>query len=131
MDVAGSDGSRERCLHILALSPAAAETCEAWFLGSTRKLTTHASSCRVANGLAVSSRGCHSGAPQTWVTAGEPIDDRPNDVSDGRVFRGIVNPAAQDRVEVVHFPEAGTYLVICGILPHLQDDMFGWVKGIR
>ena len=53
------------------------------------------------------------------------------DVSDGRVFRGIVNPAAPDRVEVVHFPEAGTYLVICGILPHLQEDMIGWVKVIR
>jgi hypothetical protein len=53
------------------------------------------------------------------------------DVSDGRVYRGIVNPAAQDRVEVVHFPAAGTYLVICGILPHLQENMFGWVKVIR
>jgi hypothetical protein len=42
-----------------------------------------------------------------------------------------VNPAAQDRVEVVHFPAAGTYLVICGILPHLQEDMFGWVKVIH
>jgi hypothetical protein len=40
MDVAGGNGSRERCLHILALSPTAEETGEAWFLKTTRKLTT-------------------------------------------------------------------------------------------
>jgi uncharacterized cupredoxin-like copper-binding protein len=38
-----------------------------------------------------------------------------------------VNPAAADRVEVVHFPDPGTYLVVCGILPHLQAGMYGWV----
>jgi hypothetical protein len=40
MDVAGGDGSWERCLHILALSPTAEETGEVWFLKTTRKLTT-------------------------------------------------------------------------------------------
>ena len=34
----------------------------------------------------------------------------------------------QDRVEVVHFPEKGLYLVICGVLPHFDDGMYGWVK---
>lgn len=49
-------------------------------------------------------------------------------VATNRVFRGIVNPAAADRVEVVHFPAPGTYLVICGILPHFNEGMLGWVK---
>jgi hypothetical protein len=40
MDVAGGNGSRERCLHILALSPPAEERDEASFLKTTRKLTT-------------------------------------------------------------------------------------------
>lgn len=34
-----------------------------------------------------------------------------------------------DRVEVVHFPNPGLHLVICGIVPHfVNDNMFGWVK---
>ena len=34
-----------------------------------------------------------------------------------------------DRVEVVHFPNPGLHLVICGIVPHFaNDNMFGWVK---
>jgi plastocyanin len=48
-------------------------------------------------------------------------------VAEGRVFRGIVNPGAPDRVEVVHFPQPGTYLVVCGIMPHLIGRMHGWV----
>jgi hypothetical protein len=47
-----------------------------------------------------------------------------------RIYRGIVNPAAPDRVEVVQFTDPGTYLVICGILPHLVEGMYGWVKVI-
>ena len=52
--------------------------------------------------------------------------------TDGRVYRGL-DPslpllALQDRVEAVHFPEKGLYLVICGVLPHFQDDMYGWVR---
>lgn len=53
------------------------------------------------------------------------IDD-PN----GRIYRGL-NPRLlpQDRVEVVHFPKPGTYLVICGVLPHfVNDNMFGFVR---
>jgi plastocyanin len=35
----------------------------------------------------------------------------------------------QDRVEVVLFPNPGTYLVICGVHGHfVNDDMFGFVK---
>jgi hypothetical protein len=42
-------------------------------------------------------------------------------------------PASQqmltDRVEVVHFPRRGTYLVICTVVFHfLQDKMYGWVR---
>ena len=63
--------------------------------------------------------------------------------STNRVYRGIDpttlpllrgpaqgpnQPVLQDRVEVVHFPEPGRYLVICGVLPHFVDNMYGWVK---
>ena len=34
-----------------------------------------------------------------------------------------------DRVEVVHFPNPGKFLVICGIVFHFaNDDMYGWVR---
>lgn len=51
----------------------------------------------------------------------------------GRIYRGIdpsTLPQTQwaDRVEVVHFAEPGTYLVICGLLPHFQANMYGFVK---
>jgi hypothetical protein len=74
------------------------------------------------------------------------IDDPTN-----RIYRGLdpsvlpVLPAApatppvagqvmQDRVEVVRFPQAGRYLVICGVLPHFFDPatgefiMYGYVR---
>ena len=71
------------------------------------------------------------------------IDDATN-----RIYRGIdptvfpflqgppqqgpidppAQPVLQDRVEVVHFPNPGTYLVICGVLPHFNDGMVGYVK---
>lgn len=35
---------------------------------------------------------------------------------------------AQNRVEAVSFPKAGTYLVICNIRPHFLDGMFAFVK---
>lgn len=46
-----------------------------------------------------------------------------------RVYRGL-DPSLQpaDRVEVVHFEEPGTYLVICGVLPHFQSGMIGYVR---
>lgn len=34
----------------------------------------------------------------------------------------------RERVEVVHFQQPGTYLVICAIPRHFQDGMFGFVK---
>jgi len=46
-----------------------------------------------------------------------------------RIYRGL-DPSLQpaDRVEVVHFSEPGTYLVICAVLPHFQTGMFGYVR---
>jgi plastocyanin len=46
-----------------------------------------------------------------------------------RIYRGL-DPSTQlqDRVEVVHFPNPGTYLVICGVLPHFQEGMYGFVR---
>ncbi len=48
---------------------------------------------------------------------------------ENRIYRGL-DPSLfpQDRVEVVHFSEPGTYLVICGVLPHFQDAMYGFVR---
>jgi plastocyanin len=45
-----------------------------------------------------------------------------------RVYRGL-DPSLQpqDRVEVIHFPNPGTYLVICGVLPHFNQGMYGFV----
>jgi plastocyanin len=51
---------------------------------------------------------------------------------DRRIYRGL-DPrlaalALQESTEVVHFPKPGTYLVICGVLPHFNDGMFGFVR---
>ena len=48
---------------------------------------------------------------------------------DRRIYRGL-DPSLlpQDRVEVVLFAQPGTYLVICGVLPHFQEGMYGYVK---
>ena len=35
---------------------------------------------------------------------------------------------AQNRVESVSFPTAGTYLVICNVRPHFNDGMFAFIK---
>jgi plastocyanin len=51
-----------------------------------------------------------------------------------RIYRGwdpnlIPNNNQRDRVEVVHFPNPGTYLVICGVVNHfVNDQMFGFVR---
>jgi plastocyanin len=46
-----------------------------------------------------------------------------------RIFRGSdPRTQSQDRVEVVHFHTPGTYLVICGVLPHFNDGMVGFVR---
>jgi hypothetical protein len=78
----------------------------------------------------------------TTVQPGPPLIDDPVK----RIYRGLdpsVMPqlpgstptmALQDRVEVVRFPNAGTFLVICGVLPHFFDAatgqfiMFGYVR---
>lgn len=68
--------------------------------------------------------------PTPGVPAGvtfPPIIDDPQ----LRVFRGFVNFAQPvDRVEVVHFPNRGRHLVICGFSPHFNasEKMFGWVR---
>ena len=52
--------------------------------------------------------------------------------SNHRLYRGpdprLIFPNIVDRVEVVHFANPGTYLVICGVLPHFQAGMYGFVK---
>lgn len=46
-----------------------------------------------------------------------------------RIYRGL-DPSLQprDRVEVVHFADPGTYLVICSLVPHFLGGMYGWVR---
>lgn len=57
------------------------------------------------------------------------------DDSDRRIYRGL-DPlllpmnAQQDRVEVVQFDRPGLYLVICAVLPHFQEGMYGYVRVI-
>jgi plastocyanin len=66
---------------------------------------------------------------KTRPPSGQPVpplidDDR------NRIYRGL-DPSRfpQDRVEVVQFPNRGTYLVICGVRPHfVTDHMFGFVR---
>jgi hypothetical protein len=56
----------------------------------------------------------------------ELVDDPTN-----RIYRGPdprSNPL--DRIEVVHFHHPGTYLAVCGVLPHFNDHMYGFVKVI-
>lgn len=36
--------------------------------------------------------------------------------------------AAQNRVETISFPTPGRYLVICAVIPHLNDGMIAWVE---
>lgn len=60
----------------------------------------------------------------------EPIDRiyRGLDPSQQPLYRGV-NTFVQDRVEVVQFPNPGTYLVICAVHSHFfNDDMFGFVR---
>ena len=35
---------------------------------------------------------------------------------------------SRDRVEVVNFSRRGVYLVICGVLPHFMQGMYGYVR---
>ena len=43
---------------------------------------------------------------------------------------GTFQPNLQDRIEVVHFPNPGRYLVIWGVLPHFNEGMYGFVEVI-
>ena len=46
----------------------------------------------------------------------------------GLIYRGLdPTRVSRERVEVVHFPRPGTYLVICAIPRHFQDGMFGFI----
>lgn len=63
---------------------------------------------------------------------GPPIIDD----SRRRIYRGLdptLLPAivAQDRVEVIHFDKPGRYLVICSVLPHFQEGMYGYVNVVK
>jgi plastocyanin len=63
--------------------------------------------------------------PTTGTPAGVPLINDPAH----RIYAGL-DPSlqARDRVEVVHFPVPGTFLVICGVLPHFQVGMYGFVR---
>lgn len=81
--------------------------------------------------------------PPTNAAVPPLIDDPAN-----RVYRGIdptvlpfltgppqqgpigppFQPVLQDRVEVVHFPNPGRFLVICAVLPHFNEGMIGYVR---
>lgn len=69
------------------------------------------------------------------VPLGGPLPPVIND-SNRRVYRGP-NPVISagpppninlHRVEVVHFASPGTYLVICAVLPHFNEGMYGYVR---
>jgi plastocyanin len=61
------------------------------------------------------------------VPPGPPLINDPAN----RIYRGLhpgtLGPV-QDRVEVVHFHDPGIYLVMCGVLPHFAEGMFGYVQ---
>jgi plastocyanin len=66
----------------------------------------------------------------TTLSTGMPADTILIDDPTNRIYRGP-DPTLfpRDRIEVVHFPNPGTYLVICGLHTHFFDDgMFGFVK---
>jgi plastocyanin len=50
-----------------------------------------------------------------------------------RLYRGLDPraPTPLDRVEVVTFAEPGTYLVVCGVVPHFLANMAGFVNVVR
>ncbi len=72
--------------------------------------------------------------PLQTIPLGAPFPAVINN-ADRRIYRGI-NPVTStappsyiaDRVEVVHFHEPGTYLVICAVVPHFNGGMFGYVR---
>jgi plastocyanin len=64
----------------------------------------------------------------TGVPAGVPLINDPGN----RIYRGP-DPSllgTLDRVETVTFAQPGRYFVMCGLLPHFNDGMYGFVKVI-
>lgn len=69
------------------------------------------------------------------VPLGGPLPPVINDHA-RRVYRGpnpVISPGPPpnidlNRVEVVHFAKPGTYLVICAVLPHFDQGMYGYVR---
>jgi hypothetical protein len=62
-----------------------------------------------------------TGVPNTLALIADPTN---------RVYRGP-DPTllGRDRTETVHFPNAGSYLVICAVRPHFVDDgMYGVIR---
>jgi plastocyanin len=89
-----------------------------------------------------------NGIQPSDINASLSAPDAPNLIDDpnGRLYRGL-NPiplrtpisvgtpptiqhvVLRDRVEVLHFANSGTYLVICTVRSHfVNDQMWGWVK---
>lgn len=64
--------------------------------------------------------------PTTGVPAGLPLVNNPTN----RIYQGP-DPSVfgtLDRVESVHFPNRGRYLVICGVLFHFEEGMYSYVN---
>jgi hypothetical protein len=73
--------------------------------------------------------------PTRGTPAGIPlINDTINRLYAGldpsTVHGGLPTPVIPllDRVETVQFSRKGWHLVICGVLPHFLDNMYGWVR---
>lgn len=68
-------------------------------------------------------------SPPAMGTPFPPLIDDPT----RRIYRGpdprLLFPTLE-RVEVVHFANPGTYLVICSVLPHFNMNMYGFVSVI-
>lgn len=83
--------------------------------------------------IAIYDDGTQPGDINTGATipaTGVPPVPLINDPED-RIYRGL-DPTLQavDRVEVVNFSTPGVYLVICGVLPHFVEGMYGYVRVI-
>lgn len=69
-----------------------------------------------------------------WIAAGRPtiapIPPGLVDYAPDRVFRGLspAPPQTADRVESVNFLLPGRYLVVCGVVPHFNEGMHGFVN---
>jgi hypothetical protein len=52
----------------------------------------------------------------------------PRGANPGRPANPLSRSNLQNRVEAVHFPEPGTYLLICNINPHFRSGMWAFVE---